>query len=308
MKNELMDLHIHTTNSDGDDTVETILGVAQQKNLSVISFTDHNNVDAYYDLNGHRSIFKGKILTGAELSTTFSGELIGILAYGFKVDVIKDFIDNNYLSFEQKTLKERLLILKQYRKKGIILSKEFCNIMETHPAELYDPAHESCRVPFFEEMKKHEENNRFLPVNITFNDITSREFFRNYYTNPFSDLYVDTSSLFPTIDSIIKAVHKAEGKCFLAHCMLYSNDFKNSLESFLETYDFDGLECFHTFFTTSQSEYLIKLCDKYNIYKSGGSDYHGHSRSECILGKSTEGQNINLSLSYNWLKGIKNYV
>ena len=73
-------------------------------------------------------------------------------------------------------------------------------------------------------------------------------------------------------------------------------------------YDIDGFECHYTLFTKKESEYLIKLCDKNNMYKSGGSDFHGNARPESVLGKGTEGICLNTLLINDWLKGINNYV
>lgn len=38
----MIDLHIHTTNSDGKYTVKEILEMAEEKKISTISFCDHN--------------------------------------------------------------------------------------------------------------------------------------------------------------------------------------------------------------------------------------------------------------------------
>ena len=43
----MIDLHIHSNNSDGTDSVEEILKKAQQLDLEYISITDHDNCDVY---------------------------------------------------------------------------------------------------------------------------------------------------------------------------------------------------------------------------------------------------------------------
>ena len=43
----MIDLHIHSNNSDGSDSVEEILKKAQELKLHYISITDHDNCDAY---------------------------------------------------------------------------------------------------------------------------------------------------------------------------------------------------------------------------------------------------------------------
>ena len=45
----MTDLHIHTNNSDGSDSVSQILEKAQAMGINLISITDHNKVSAYRD-------------------------------------------------------------------------------------------------------------------------------------------------------------------------------------------------------------------------------------------------------------------
>ena len=46
----MIDLHTHTNHSDGTDSVEELLLNAEKKKLEIISITDHDSVDAYYEL------------------------------------------------------------------------------------------------------------------------------------------------------------------------------------------------------------------------------------------------------------------
>ncbi len=46
----MIDLHIHTNYSDGSDSLIKVLEKAQKYNLSIISITDHDNMDAYFEL------------------------------------------------------------------------------------------------------------------------------------------------------------------------------------------------------------------------------------------------------------------
>lgn len=308
MKKQLIDLHIHSKCSDGVLSVKELLEKAEQTGLSFISITDHNTVSAYYDITEYRKFFSKKIITGVELSTTYKGELIEILGYGFDVTQIKKFICENYLGFAEKTLAERMLILTQYTKKGVVMSDEFCYNMEHNPTMYYQPDKESCRTAFLNEIKSHPENSKFFGGQKEMDTATIREFFRGHYSRPSSMLYVDVSSLFPHIDEVITAIHNAGGLAFLAHGFLYSKCITDKLELLASNYNFDGFECYHSFFTKEQSEYLLELCDKNNMYKSGGSDFHGGTRTDCIMGKSTGGISLDSSLINDWLKGINNYV
>ena len=46
----MIDLHMHTTYSDGTESCETVLKKCQEKNLNYISITDHNTARAYEEL------------------------------------------------------------------------------------------------------------------------------------------------------------------------------------------------------------------------------------------------------------------
>lgn len=48
--NYMIDLHIHTTYSDGTKNVTQILKQAEELNLDYISITDHDKVSAYEEL------------------------------------------------------------------------------------------------------------------------------------------------------------------------------------------------------------------------------------------------------------------
>lgn len=68
----------------------------------------------------------------------------------------------------------------------------------------------------------------------------------------------------------------------------------------LDTYDFDGVECFYTIFTGEQSEYLINLCRERGLYMSGGSDFHGSRKVNHNLGVGRGNLYIEESLIQEW--------
>jgi len=88
----MVDLHIHSTHSDGSDTVLSILKKAQRVGLDVISITDHNSIGAYYEIEEYdflKSVYKGKLITGTELLAVYKNNFIEILGYGFDRDKLK---------------------------------------------------------------------------------------------------------------------------------------------------------------------------------------------------------------------------
>lgn len=292
----MIDLHTHTTNSDGSATTKELLIEAEEKSLSILAITDHNTIASHHELKNSalRNLFSGDIITGIEITTTYKGETIEVLGYGFDVDIMQEFLAGNVLTFKEKQLKEFELIKKQYQRIGVKFQEERIT---------FNPEKESSRVAFVKEIKNYPENYHFF---LNKESITSdKGFTRNEVYNPKSPLYVDESSLFPSLEKAIAMIHQAGGIAFLAHTYAYSPNIAADLLNILDNYELDGLECFYTTFTDEQSDYLVKLCAKRNLFMSGGSDFHGTRKINHNLGTGHGNLNISENIVSNW---INNYL
>ena len=287
----MIDIHTHTKHSDGSTTTEELLREADKIGLTHLSITDHNTIAAYNDLKDYstRMQFRGKIITGIEITTTYKGETIEILGYNFDLNKMQELLNTNVLTFEEKQLKEFELIKKQYRKIGVTFDEE--NI-------IFNPKIESSRTAFVKEIKKYPENNKFFLYEESLT--TDSGFTRNEVYNPKSPLYVNESSLFPTLEKAIDMIHEANGLAFLAHTYAYSPNIAKELLNIIKNYDLDGLECFYTTFTEEQSKYLLSLCQERNMYISGGSDFHGTRKTNHNLGTGNNNLNIDEKYIQDW--------
>lgn len=292
----MIDIHSHTIYSDGSSSVEELLNEAEKLNLSLLSITDHNTIQAHFELQNSniRDKFKGKIISGIEITTTYKGETIEVLGYGFNLEMMQQFLNDNVLTFEEKQLKEYELIKNRYKDIGVIFDEN--NIH-------FNPKTESCRQAFAIEIKKYPENYKFFLNQESIN--TASGFTRNEVYNPKSPLYVDESSLFPSLDLAIEMIHNSGGIAFLAHTFAYSPNIANELLNIINNYDLDGLECFYTTFTKEQSNYLVDVCKNRGMYMSGGSDFHGTRKINHNLGTGHGNLYIDESVVDNW---ISNYI
>ena len=202
---------------------------------------------------------------------------------------MKKLLSENVLNFEEKQLKEFELIKNQYKKIGVKFKEE--NI-------IFDPKVESSRVAFVKEIKKYPDNFKFFLYESSIT--TDSGFTRNEVYNPKSPLYVDESSLFPSLEKTIDMIHSAGGLAFLAHVYAYSKNISEELINILDNYNLDGLECFYTTFTDEQSKYLVDLCKKRSLYMSGGSDFHGTRKVNHNLGTGRGNLNINDEIITSW--------
>lgn len=83
------DFHIHSIYSDGKCSPEEIVIISKEKNIDIISITDHNNTEGI-----NEAILTGKelgikVIPGLELSTRYNNSRVHILGY-FKDDTYKD--------------------------------------------------------------------------------------------------------------------------------------------------------------------------------------------------------------------------
>lgn len=289
----MIDIHTHTTYSDGTLTPGELLEEAQKEKLTIISITDHNTIGAYEELKNPniREKFEGMIIPGIEITTTYHGETIEVLGYNFNLDMMSELLKESVLTFEEKQIQEYNLIKKQYQKIGVIFDEE--NIE-------FNPKKESCRVSFWKEIKSHPENNCLFLEEKSKEETSS--FTRNEIYNPKSPLYVDESSLFPSLEKAIAMIHESGGLAFLAHTFAYSPNIANSLLDILGNYKLDGLECFYTTFTKEQSNYLVSLCKEKGLYMSGGSDFHGTRKINHNLGTGRGNLQIEEKIIEPWVK------
>ena len=122
--NNKVDLHTHTTKSDGTYTPNQLLLEAENKGIQLLSITDHESVEAYYDID--KTIFSGKIISGIELRTTCFGINIELLGYGFDINKMRNFL-KKYHYKDTTELDEYIINIayEQYKKIGVKLDSNF---------------------------------------------------------------------------------------------------------------------------------------------------------------------------------------
>ena len=103
----MIDLHTHTTYSDGSFTPEEVLEEAEKKEVTILSITDHNTMDAYKELTNKKVRNKKAADNGKKPAQVderymkrakelFYGEMAAALGINFK-DVelyIKDSVES----------------------------------------------------------------------------------------------------------------------------------------------------------------------------------------------------------------------
>ncbi len=294
----MIDLHMHSTLSDGSSTVDEILREAESKKLSLLSITDHDQIGAYDVLKNenHKGIFSGKIITGVEVTVTVDGELVEILGYGFDLDIFKQGVKKKFLTFKEYKIQEYNRILETYTAKGIKFKAGNIKFM---------PEYESCRKALWKEIIRYPENVEKFEYPTSVDNYT--RFSRDEFYNPKSFFYVDMCDTFLGFQETIDLIHKAGGMAFLAHPFIYSENVVARLQSIVDRYNLDGIECFYYNFTDDQTQFLLDFCDKNNLYSSGGSDYHGTIRPGDEIGTGRGNLRVDPERISRWADKLPDY-
>ncbi len=278
----MIDLHMHSAYSDGENTVIELLEKAQINKLEYISITDHDNCNAYIELNNidiHK-YYLGTIIPGIEIKCSINGRLIEVLGYKFNIEKMNKWVSEFYKDKSKEKLQQKYfdLLYEKSIKMGLTLnSKE--NVA-------FNSKKDWASLAIYNEIKKHPENQTRVPDDFWAEFNT---FSKKYCGNKEHILYINKEEDYPSIQEAIDAIKNSEGLVFLPHLFIYKwvDNPKKFINDILKTYSIDGIECYHSDFSEENIAYLKDLCRERNYLMSGGSDYHGKNKPgiEMAIGK-----------------------
>lgn len=258
------DLHCHSTCSDGTLTPKEIVELAQINNLSGLSITDHDSIQAYHTAVPEANERNIKIISGVEFSAMHRGHSVHLLAYSFSLNspIIQEFCDKHA---HRRTERNRQILT--------LLAKNGMNISE---AEI--------QVPDIT-MKHTIGRPHIASAMLKKGYITSFQEAFNLYIGEGKPCYAPGGYF--TVEETIDLIHNAKGFAIIAHPHLID---KNDLLQDLIKMPFDGIEGYYARFNNDQCQRWIKIGMKKNWIITGGSDFHGSIKPTLALGSSWTNQ------------------
>lgn len=293
----MIDLHIHTNNSDGSESVIEVLKRAEEKNLSCISITDHESCNSYFQMReiDVKKYYSGEIIRGAELKNYYKDRVIDILAYNIDVDKFNKYLEKNYKEKTHRVLETKNLkhFYKQAKGYGLVLN----------PIEKieWNPDRDWGSVVFYDELKKHQENEAKVPKDLW---ESFANFKKDYVYNRENMFFLDKKNDYPSPRQTVEQVHLAGGIAILAHVYEYKwiDNKIEYIKQLIKDSNIDGIECYYSNFTENQTNELIEFCRNNNLYMSGGSDFHGTRKPAIDLGVGRGKLNIPENIICDWYK------
>ncbi|MEA2103178.1 MAG: PHP domain-containing protein [Candidatus Cloacimonadota bacterium] len=262
-----LDLHTHTTVSDGSDSPTDVIKKARKKDLQILSITDHDTIGALDEIKSIPN--KMKFITGVEISAEFP-KTLHILGYNF--------------DSSDKALRETLNSLQNFRKNRNIKMMENMEKMGIFIswAELKEEA-------------KGEIIGRPHFANILYKKgyVDSYQQAFDKYLKQGAPLYLNKKRLFPK--KAIELILNAGGVPVIAHpyqTKLNDEELRELIKK-LADYGLQGIEAFYSLHTKKQIELYLGFAKEFNLVITAGSDYHGTNKPNISLGMEVEQKYIN---------------
>jgi len=263
----LIDLHIHSTFSDGTDTPEVIAALGAAKGLTAMSLTDHDNSDGCARFAAAAASHGIATFTGIELSTKHEGVTIHILGYGFDTA-------NAALQSKLEWARES-----RYRRNAQILA---------NLARLGFPLQYGDMMGFVAEDGKAPGRPHIARALVAkgYAKNTKKAFDKLIGRN--KPAYAERDRL-STLEAIA-LIRGAGGVAVMAHPSDYrQNDglSKARLREFVATLTdagLAGIEAYHPGNNHAGPDEYLQLAKEFNLVATGGSDYHGISTAPLSIG------------------------
>lgn len=288
----MIDLHTHTTYSDGTWDVQTLLKKANENRVELLAITDHDTVKAHLELkkNDYSSYFNGKIISGAEFNCVFNNAKIELLGYNFDVEKMNEWIEKVH-NAEKKApnlMEEFHLLMNACYKNKIKVDDINYKEDMGWPIDF-----------IFESIKKYPENKKYF-TDKEWTDID--HFFRCCTCNTDFPLYIDFSYQTPNAKLVSEEIRNLGGKVFLAHLFTYPlRDYEKYLDSLVENNIIDGIETYYSKFSNEEIKFIETYCRKNNLYMSAGTDCHGDKKPDRKIGIGYGNMNVQIDVVKDWL-------
>lgn len=254
-----VDLHTHTTASDGKLSPRELLIYAKEKGLSAIAITDHDTVEGAVEASRICHELGLDVCIGVELNTVWNNREIHMLGYFVQPD--HPALQKQLKEQREKRIARSEKIIYRLQELGFPLS------VEEVLTELNLSSATSILLPHIAEMmvRKGYVNSR-------------REAFERYIGKQ-KPAYVLPTALTPA--QAIKVIHDAGGVAVVAHPGIYQEE---GLIPYLVKVGLDGIEVFHPDHGEEERKRYSALAKEYGLMMTGGSDFHGEQDGKMFHG------------------------
>jgi len=244
-----VDLHIHSTTSDGQLTPADIIQEAAERGLTFIALADHDTVDGIASAQAAAQAFPGlKVIPCVEISTDTPQGEVHILGY---------FID--YTDHELKAALDSFRNSRLGRAQGMVAKLENLGIHIDWQRVQQLAGGSSIGRPHIAQAML--EKGYIASIKQAFTDYLGHD----------RPAYVEREKMTPA--EAVELILKAKGLPVLAHPLTFNDP--EAMIAELKAAGLVGIEAYYNGYTAEEINRLVGLADRHNLIATGGSDYHG---------------------------------
>ncbi|MCE5196908.1 MAG: PHP domain-containing protein [Negativicutes bacterium] len=265
-----IDLHCHSTASDGTDTPSRLLEHAAKNRVDVLALTDHDTIDGLAEAK-LAAVRQGiRLIPGVEISACFSGGEMHLLGLGLQDTArLRMFLQQMVRNRDQRNLE----ILAKLNREGFKIT--LAEVQAIAKGRIVSRPH-------------------MAAVLLAKGYVSSfREAFDLYLANG-AKCYVQRDT--PTPEESIAAILAAGGVPVLAHPIqlgLSRKALRQTLLS-LQAAGLQGMEVWHSDQNGAVQHDFLELAESLSLLPSGGSDYHGSNKPHVAIARGID-KNISIT-------------
>jgi predicted metal-dependent phosphoesterase TrpH len=261
-----IDLHTHSSVSDGTDTPAELVRKARAVGLDVVALTDHDTFDGLDEAATEGERLGILLVRGMELSCSRRGDSVHVLAYG--ADPMNPALAAEMARVRDGRLGRLAGVLAKLAELGVPVSEAEVMAQVGDSPSVGRPHIADALIKAGHVRDRQEAFDRFLadggPAHV------------HRYTIE--------------VDRGIDLVHEAGGLAVIAHPWGRGREYvlpSSVLEMLVRDHRLDGIEVDHQDHDSETRERLRVLADALGLLATGASDYHGVGKLDHDLGCNT---------------------
>ncbi len=261
-----VDLHTHSTASDGLLSPADLVRLAEEVGLKGIAITDHDSVDGVEEALAEGKKRGIEVVPGVEISTLWQGKEIHILG------MYVDYNNNEFLDLLVKQRDARhkrdIKMIRRLNELGIRITME--EVMAKKRRE---------------SQKKNVGRPHIAEVLIDKEIVNTMNEAFDQYLGKQGKAYVAPDYISPF--DAVEVIHQSGGAAVIAHPGLYEQD---DLIPLLVEKGLDGIEIDHPDHPAFKKRHYQKMTESLKLLATAGSDFHGErhgSMYHALLGTCT---------------------
>lgn len=262
------DLHMHSVFSDGSKTVDELIDEARARGLARIAITDHDSLSQLSYIRGRARELGYPVLAGVEVSCIDpkTGRKVHILAYGLEstadgASKLERIVADTQFQRTANTLWQAYRL----QQAGVEFSGRHVSIDETcRVASVSTSVYKTHLMEALTQRPKSDPDYRYC--------------WKCYFG---ADGIARRSIEYPKVKKVVRAIRELGGVPVLAHPG--QKDSWDAVPGLVKA-GLMGIEAFHPDHTLNDSRRAFELANRYGLFVTGGSDYHGRYGSAPAVG------------------------